>query len=100
MGETMKTTNVTTLSPKSRAYLQRLNLTRGILRRDKETGRWYLNGEEVSIRPAEELLFLCCLSTVADLGYEIRYTVSDEGRRILTERDYEPIILRRHKTTA
>lgn len=93
----MKTTNDTALSPKGRAYLQLLNRSRGIMRHDKETGRWYLNSEEVNIRACEELLYLCCLATVADLGYEIRYTVSEEGRRILTERNYQPIILRKHK---
>lgn len=80
------------LSGRAKALLQRLNATKATLHRDNQTQTYRIGTEEVSYKASEELIFLCAVQTLANRGYGMDYTVSEEGQRILTIPHYVPVI--------
>lgn len=82
------------LSPKARGLAQQINRVGGCLVHHRETDSWTMRGEEVNQKAAHELWLLAALQTITDLGYEVRYELSSEGRRLLVRPNYESVILK------
>jgi hypothetical protein len=80
------------LSPKARGLAQQLNRTGACLIHHREDDSWTMRGQEVNHKAAHELWLLAALQTIVNLGYEVRYALSDEGRRLLVRPGYQSVI--------
>ena len=84
------------VSPRALDLLRCLN--RGAtLSHEKQDESWRIGNQDVTkhFKACEEIVYLCAVRTLANRGYRKDYVISEEGQRILTQRNYTPIILRR-----
>lgn len=92
----MSSTTNPNLSPKARAILQKLNCG-AVLTHLKEDDSWKLDNHDITRdhRACEEINYLCAIETLTKSGWQTRYRISNEGRRLLALPQYRPIITRK-----